>query len=363
MILLNPGPVTLSARVRQALQQEDLCHREPEFAELTLDLRARLAAVYPDPAQDYSTVLLTGSGSSAVEAMLSTFAAPQQRTLVICNGVYGERMAQMLQQQRKLHSSVQLPWEAALDLTVIKAALEQYPDTATLAVVHHETTTGRLNVLDELAELCQQRGIGLLIDAVSSFGAEQIDFARWQPLAVAATGNKCLHGIPGVAFVLGRREVLAQPKGYATTLYLDLERYFTAQADGWSPFTQAVQGFQALQEALREFSEEGGWQSRRDCYRMRSTRLAEYLASKGVESLLEAGASSSMLRAYRLPAGLSYSQLHHGLKQQGFVIYAGQGRLAANIFRIATMGSIADADLERLLLALDDFFGQGFEHA
>ena len=355
MILLNPGPVTLSARVRQALQREDLCHREPEFAQLTLDVRARLESVYPEAAQDYSAVLLTGSGSSAVEAMLSTFSAPLQRTLVVCNGVYGERMAQMLHQQRKLVSSVQLPWESELDLAVIEAALDQHSDTATLAVVHHETTTGRLNQLDGLALLCRKRGIGLLIDAVSSFGAEEIDFTRWQPLAVAATGNKCLHGIPGVAFVLGRREVMAKPNGYSTTLYLDLERYFSVQVDGWSPFTQAVQAFQALQEALCEFSEAGGWQVRRESYRMRSDKLADYLTRKGVEALLPPGSSSSMLRAYRLPKGLAFSQLHDGLKQKGFVVYAGQGRLAMDIFRIATMGSIADADLDRLLCALDDF--------
>lgn len=356
MILLNPGPVTLSARVRQALQQEDLCHREPEFAELTLDLRHRLENLYANAATDYTAVMITGSGSCAVEAMLSTFAAPDQTTLVVCNGVYGERMAQMLAQQRKPHRKLVLEWAAQIDIARVEQELQQHPDIRVLAVVQHETTAGRLNRLDELAALCQQRGVGLLVDAVSSFGGEEIDFERWQPLAVAGTGNKCLHGIPGAAFVLGRREVLTQNRGYATTLYLDLERYYTAQAQGWSPFTQAVQAFQALQEALREFVEAGGWQARRARYTHISEAVANALAARGVQPLLESGASSSMLRAYLLPAGLTYDALHDELKQQGFVIYAGQGALAASIFRIATMGAIADADVKRLLAAIDGVF-------
>ncbi|KAF0815044.1 2-aminoethylphosphonate--pyruvate transaminase [Andreprevotia sp. IGB-42] len=358
MILLNPGPVTLSARVRQALQQEDLCHREPEFAALTLDVRDRIEHIYPAAAADYAAVLVAGSGSCAVEAMLSTFAAHDRATLVVCNGVYGERMAQMLAQQRKPYVPLLLDWQGGIDVAKVEQALDAHPDVATLAVVHHETTTGRLNQLDELAALCQRRHIGLLVDAVSSFGGEEIPFERWQPLAIAATANKCLHGIPGVAFVLALREVLATPHGHATTLYLDLERYYVAQQQGWSPFTQPVQAFQALQEALREFAEGGGWQARQARFTALSNAVAQHLAAKGVQPLLGAGESSSMLRAYHLPARLPYDLLHDALKAHGFVIYAGQGALAAQIFRIATMGAIADGDLQRLLAAFDDVFAR-----
>lgn len=354
MILLNPGPVTLSARVRAALGREDLCHREPEFAALTLALGEGLLAIYPESVADYAAVLLTGSGSCAVEAMLSTFAAPERPTLVICNGVYGERMAQMLGRQRKALRQLDLGWQSPLDLEPIVAALDAEPQIAAVAVVHHETTTGRLNVLDGLARLCRERGLDLLIDAVSSFGAEPIDFAAWQPTAVAATANKCLHGIPGAAFVVARRECLQEGRGYATSLYLDLEGYCPAQRAGWSPFTQSVQAFQALHEALCEHREEGGWRARRARYLHLSNTLAEHLRARGVTPLLEEGASAAMLRAYRLPEGLDYPRLHDALKARGFVIYAGQGRLAEQIFRIATMGAIGDDDLQRLLQALDE---------
>jgi 2-aminoethylphosphonate-pyruvate transaminase len=359
MILLNPGPVTLSPGVRAAMQQEDLCHREPEFASITQEVLDRLVRVHPDAADRYAAVLLTGSGSAGVEAMLSTFAPADRTTLVLCNGVYGERMAQMLSRQRKPHHAVVHRWDEAIDPARLAEAMDRIPGVATVAAVHHETTTGRLNDLDGIASLCRERGADLLVDAVSSFGAEDIPLGRWSPLAVAGTANKCLHGAPGASFVLARRDALQARRGHATTLYLDLEAYFSAQsAGGWSPFTQAVHVVLALRQALREFEAEGGWRARRDCFAARTAAVADCLAGLGVRPLLEdAGQSSSLLRAYRLPAGLGYAELHDRLKARGFVIYAGQGRLADGVFRIATMGAIGPADLDRLLAALREAMG------
>lgn len=356
MILLNPGPVTLSARVRAALQRDDLCHREAEFATLSLGLRTSLETLYD--ATEHLAVLLTGSGSCAVEAMLATFAPRDAATLVISNGVYGERMALMLDCQGKPFFESRQAWGAALDLTAVSQLLDAHADIACVAVVHHETTTGRLNDLDELAALCSNRNVGLLIDAVSSFGGERIDFHRWRPLAVAATANKCLHGIPGVAFVLGRRDFLATPRGNSPSLYLDLERYVDLQRDGWSPFTQSVQGYYALDEALRELDEQGGWQRRRERYQQITDRLRGVLADLGVRAFLDRQSSASMLTAYHLPPGCSYPELHTGLKQAGFTIYAGQGQLASRVFRIATMGHLGDADVERCCEVFQSLLGQ-----
>ena len=226
MILLNPGPVSLSPQVRAALQGEDLCHREPEFAALTQRIRHKLETLYADAQPDYAAVLLTGSGSAAVEAMLSTFARHDAPTLVISNGVYGERMASMLQRQRKPYVPLAFAWGATIDLIQVTATLDSQPGIKHVAIVHHETTTGKLNALDDLAALCQSRDIGLLVDAVSSFGGEAIPFARWRPAAIAGTANKCLHGIPGVSLVLTPHAALSNARSLATTLYLDLELYY-----------------------------------------------------------------------------------------------------------------------------------------
>ncbi len=359
MILLNPGPVTLSPRVRAALQGEDICHREVEFASLTLALQKRLLGIYPDALSDYAAVLLTGSGSCAVEAMLSTFCIPERPTLVLCNGAYGERMAQMLRQQHKAYLTLDFGWLQPLDIERIADLLGERPDIAAVAVVHHETTTGRLNALPELARLCEEKGIGLLIDAVSSFGAEELDFSTWKPIAVAATANKCLHGIPGAAFVVAQQSYLRRNQGFSTSLYLDLERYYSQQCSGWSPFTQAVQAFQALHEALLELAGEGGWRARQKCYQARSSKIAKVLSHLNIEPLLDPQASASMLRAYRLPQAMDYPELHDALKASGFIIYAGQGVLSTDIFRIATMGAIGQGDLNRLCSTFGELLGKG----
>jgi 2-aminoethylphosphonate-pyruvate transaminase len=355
MILLNPGPVTLTPRVRQALNCDDMCHREPEFATLTLEVLRALEAVY-EGGGEYAAVMLSGSGTSAVEAMLSTFASRTRPTLVVCNGVYGERMAAMLARQDKPAASLKLAWTDAIDVAAVERHLDANPDTANVAVVHNETTTGRLNDLGALAAVCEKRRVGLLIDAVSSFGGEALPLDVWKPLAVAGTANKCLHGAPGVSFVLARRDALDSGVSHSTTLYLDLSTYYREQLKGWSPFTQAVHVVSALREALAEFRDEGGWAARNRLYTQRSTRVRRVLADAGIETMIPTAVCSSMLTAFTLPQDADYVALHDSLKDQGFVIYAGQGALAGRVFRIATMGDIGDADLDRLADALKAFF-------
>lgn len=353
MILLNPGPVTLSPSVRAALGRADWCHREPEFAALTRDLNQRLAAIYAELAGTYESVLLTSSGSGAVEAMLASFAPDDSRTLVVANGVYGERMARMLAAHHKPHRLLGQDWTAPPDLDAIQAALSSDPGLTHLAVVHHETTTGRLNDLEAIGTLCRERGIALLLDAVSSFGAERIAGVDWNLEAAAATANKCLHGAPGAAFVLARSEAWRGATREAGSLYLDLRRYHAAQhGEGYSPFTQAVPAFFALDQALTELTASGGWAARRALYLARAGRVQGVLDGLGVRTLLPVASYGSVLRSYRLPAGTRYATLHDRLKRAGFVIYAGQGQLASEVFRLAFMGEIGEPDLDRLCTAL-----------
>jgi len=217
--------------------------------------------------------------------------------------------------------------------------------------VHHETTTGRLNPVDEIASLCTKNGVQLLLDAVSSFGAESIPFEQESLQAIAATANKCLHGIPGLAMVLCRREALKQdikPR----TLSLHLQGWAEQQAKQSTPFTPPVNALLGLARALKELEKQGGWKARRSHYRKLAARVADTCQELGVEQWLPAEVSSCVLRSYHLPAGMTYNELHDGLKQNGFIIYAGQGDLAAQLFRISTMGEISDYDMARLINAL-----------
>jgi 2-aminoethylphosphonate-pyruvate transaminase len=349
MLLLNPGPVTLTERVRRSLLGPDLCHREPEFFDLQDEARRRLTAVYALDPKEWAAVLITGSGTAAVESMVAAMVPESGRLLIVENGVYGERIAQICAQYRIAHERMVGEWMLPPDLKAICARLEvRGADRIThLAIVHHETTTGRLNDLKSVSRLCDERGVRLLVDAVSSFGAEEIDFGAASIAAVAATANKCLHGVPGVAFVIARRSDLALAA--SRTYYLDLGRLVRLQDQRGTPFTPAIHAHYALVEALREFEQQGGRVARHQRYAALAERARAGLAPLGVESVIAPEESSVVLRAYRLPAGMSYESLHDALKDDGFVIYAGQGNLSNSLFRISTMGNMHLQDIERLI--------------
>jgi 2-aminoethylphosphonate-pyruvate transaminase len=351
MLLLNPGPVTLSERVRKSLLQTDLCHREPEFFDLQDEARARLVAAYElDPAT-WSAVLMTGSGTAAVESMIAGLVPEGGRLLVVENGVYGDRIAQIAKQYGIDYEVAKFEWMQAPDIDAIIARLDAGKFTH-VAIIHHETTTGRLNAIDTLSRACAERGIGLLLDAVSSFGAEAIDFDGGGIAAIAATANKCLHGVPGAAFVIARRDALA--KAASRTYYLGIARLAQLQDQRNTPFTPSVHAYYALVEALREFEDEGGWRARHRRYAELAEQVRSGLAALGIESALSPDESSVVLRAYRLPKGVTYETLHDALKAEGFVIYAGQGGLSKELFRISTMGAVDKAAMDRLIASVGE---------
>ena len=352
MLLLNPGPVTLTPRVRASLAQADLCHRESEFFDLQDEARAGLLAVYGLDPQRWTVVLITGSGTAAVESMVAALVPGRGRLLIVDNGVYGERIEQIATRYRIDHAAVRCDWMHAPDLDAIAARLDADASFTHVALVHHETTTGRLNDLTGVAALCRARGLELLVDGVSSFGAEAIAFDDDAIVAVAAAANKCLHGVPGASFVIVRRDALEQAVSRA--YYLDLVRLAQLQDQRNTPFTPAVHAYYALVEALREFIDEGGLDARHARYAALAEQVRFGFAALGIDSVLPPAESSVVLRAYRLPSGVDYPTLHGALKARGFVIYAGQGGLSKTLFRISTMGDVHAADIDRLVAGVRD---------
>lgn len=358
--LLNPGPVTLTGRVRNALTREDLCHREREFAELQLDVRGRIERIYEGAADGYVAVMLTGSGTSAVEAMVGSLVPKTGRALVVANGVYGDRMAQMLAAQGKTFDVIASDWLADIDLAAVEARLASDATITHVLSVHHETTTGRLNSIAALGALCKKYDRAFLLDGVSSFGGEDIRFAEWNLEAVAATANKCVHGVPGISFVVVKKSVFAARASGATSVYLDLWRHWKEQQNGWSPFTQSVHVVYALQEALAEMESLGGWRARHAEYARRAALVRATLNELGVSYFLADGAraSSSILTAFAVPAHVAYDTLHDRLKEKGFVIYAGQGPYLGRMFRIAVMGDLTETDLAELCAGLREILAR-----
>lgn len=354
-ILLNPGPVSLSEGVRRAATEIDLCHREAEFFALQDRVRSALLGVYKLVPEQWLAVTLGGSGTTALEAMMASLLPRDGRLLVLENGFYGERLSRLADIYGIARESLAHGWQAAWNIEAVAAALDSGRFTH-VAAVHHETTTGRLNPADVLTRLCERYGAGLLLDTVSSFAAESIPFDSPALQACAVTANKCLHGITGLCIVLVRPAALALAVDPPRTLTLDLALWADHQRRQSTPFTPSVNALMALDQALLELAQAGGWSARHARYHKLAGGVARQLLDLGVDPLLAAADSSCVLRAYRIPPGRSYDSVHAGLKQRGFVVYAGQGSLASQIFRISTMGDISDYDMGRLGLALDCVF-------
>lgn len=349
-ILLNPGPVVLSNRVREAMLRPDLCHREAEFAELQNTIRNDLLEVYTLDNQNWAAILMTSSGTAAMEAMITSLIPAHGKVLIIENGVYGERLTKIAEIHQINHMTLHHEWGDEIDLKSLENELRYHEEISHVAVVHHETTTGRLNDLAAIAEVCKQHDIPILLDGVSSFGAEDIDFEAWNITACAATANKCLHAVPGTSFVISRRNAFEQMHGTpARSLYLNLTSYLEQQDKNGTPFTQSVQTFYALSEALKELKEAGGQQQRKQNYWNRLNIVRDGLEKLGINALMTEEDCSCVLNAFHLPDGIDYEILHDALKQEDFVIYAGQGGLAKSLFRISCMGEISEDDMQRFV--------------
>ena len=356
-ILLNPGPVNLSQKVREALSGKDVCPRELEFAELIQYINKRLGEVYSELSScNYRSVLLTSSGTGAVEAMLTTFIPKDSTTLVIDNGVYGARMERILKFSNRSYKTLKFDWEKPIEVDIIDKTLSENQEIRNLALVHHETTTGRLNPLVEIGKVCKEHKVRVYLDAVSSFGAERILGEEINLAALAATANKCLHGAPGISFVSAHPDLWSDIQSEPSSVYLNLFDYFHSQyLDGFSPFTQATHIAFAFKAALDEFFDSGGWYERNRLFDFRAKKIADALSKLGIKTLLPANDYSTVLYSYLLPSGVSYKELHDFLKTNGFVIYKGQGNLSETIFRISTMGEITEEKIDQLCSLFSTF--------
>ena len=355
MILLNPGPVTLTNRVKNSLLKEDLCHREPEFSKLQQDIRNKLLKVYNLNHSDWTSILLTGSGTAAVEALITSLVPKNAKLLIAENGVYGERLQKIASTFRIDNDQIKSDWIDAINLVSLEKAIatKKYSH---LALVHHETTTGRLNKLDQIQDICEQFDCKILLDAVSSFGAEDIMFRNNIIAGVAATANKCLHGVPGTSFVIANKKFFTAEKNPKRSIYLNLYDYFSAQEKRTTPYTQSVQCMYALNEALDEYIENGGLRVRQDLYKSRIDFSENFLQELGVSTLLKREESSCVLRSFYIPTNFTYDHIHDYLKEKGFIIYSGQGHLREKLFRLSFMGDISPKDLENLKLSFQSLF-------
>ena len=336
MILFSPGPSNISERVRRALLAPDIGHREPEFGALMNDVRNGLRAVSGLPTDSsHAVVLLGGSGSVGIESVVAA-SKPLGRMLVIANGPYGERASAMAKHHRVDVEDWRLGWGDAIPLDGLDAKLAAAKYGA-VYVVHHETATGRLNPLRDVAQVAKRRGAMILADTISSIVGEPIDIIGWQLDAVIGSANKCLRGVPGAAFVIASAEFRKAAAAQKGQHYSNFELHAAAQESGEFPFTPPVHAMFALREAIAETIEEGVG-ARQAHYADLMRRTLDSLEKVGVATLLERSAYGRTLVAAHLPKGWTYDALHGPLKAKGYCIYAAQGAFKPTAFRIGLIG-------------------------
>jgi len=354
-ILLTPGPAGTTDRVRRAMLRGDLCHREPEFAALLLGVRAALVAQL-GLARTHEAIVVTGSGTAAVEMALASSVRPGRSVLVVDNGVYGDRMVEIARAHGLPHHVVTPPgapggarWTTPIDPEAVRAALARHPDIDAVACVHHETTTGLLNPVEDIGAVVAETDALLVLDAISSTANEGPDLDVVGADVICGSSNKGLHGMPGLSFALCSDAAIARFGAVERrTLYLDAVGHLTSQRAGEPLFTPAVQVLYALDEALAELGDAGGPAGRRRLYRERAAIVRAGFDALGLELIVAPEHRSSSVSTLRLPAGTSRTTLHAELKARGYIAYAAQRHLADDHIRICTFGDISRTDLERL---------------
>lgn len=358
-VLLNPGPVATTPRVKAAVGARDMCHREPIFSDLLDAVQRKLHQVFRAPEDEYDVLVATVSGTGGIESAVSTFAPQGKTLLVLRNGAFGERIAEIAETLGIEIAEIGMPWGRPIPLERVEQMLDSRPDIGAVAMVHHETSIGVLNTPGEVGALTRPRGVTLIVDAVSSLGAEDLDVVRDQIDVCVSSANKCLHAFSGLASICVRREVWPtidgdRPRSY----YLDLRKYRKYMLDRrQTPFTPAVNTMMSLNAALDELLETGV-EERRGHYRRLNERLRNGMRSLGLELMVDPERASHSLTLVKVPEWTSYQEIYLGLKERGYIVYESKDQLAGKTFQVANMGALEEVHVDSFLAALGQVLDQ-----
>ena len=343
MLLLTPGPLTTHPDVRAAMAH-DHGSRDPAFVALCRRVWTGLEALAPG----LRAVPVQGSGTFAVEAMLGACVPASGGVVVLVHGVYGRRAVEILTRLGRRVVALDADEGADPDLAALAGTLAGDPGLTHVFTVHSETTTGQLLPLRAISDVVAAAGRRLLVDAMSSFGAVPLDGTFD---AVAASGNKCLEGVPGLAFVLVRPDAL----GPGVSLSLDLrEQLARLDRDGQFRFTPPTHVLAALDVALRLHTAEGGVVGRGARYRTNMRLLVAGMRARGFVAMVPDARQGPIIATFHTPAWpeWSFPRFYDLLGAQGFVIYPGSLARTPS-FRVGTIGQVFPADIERFLEAVD----------
>jgi len=357
-LLLTPGPLTTSRSVKAAMLH-DWGSRDADFIRINGEVLERIAALAGGTGT-HVTVGLQGSGTFAVEAMLTCFVPRDGKLLLLVNGAYGHRAAKICAYAGRAHLVQESAEDTPPDLAKLDAALAADLSISHVFAVHCETTSGILNPIAEIAEIVRRRGRRLLIDSMSAFGALPVDARQIAFDALAASSNKCLEGVPGMGFVICRQAALMETKGNATALCFDLlDQWMQMEKTRQWRFTPPIHVIVALHQAIQEHAAEGGVAGRGGRYAANCKVLVDGMRALGFETLLPDRLQAPIIVTFHMPGDpkFVFQTFYDRLKDRGYVIYPGK-LTVADSFRIGCIGRLSQDHMRGAVAAVREVLAE-----
>ena len=354
-ILFNPGPVMPSERVRQSLIRDDICHRGPEFMELFADTVMKINKLFKAN-DDYQSLIISGSGTSANETVLSSIFGKDDAVLLVTNGVFGERLEEIIDKHEVKKYVARFDWGQQVDPAVVEEMLAKHPEITAVAMVYHETSTAMINKVKEVGAIAKKMNRIYFVDAISAGAGEDIDVIDQQIDIITSVGGKALGAYPGSAYVCARKTILDGLKAEnCKTVYLNLYKHYQiAIKNNQTPNTPNVTLIFALNEALTEYLENPS--AKLDRYVACSTMLREGLKKMGLKFFLPESEMSNTVTSVLMPKNVDVLAFIDALEaDERYVVYSGKGPLLEvhNMLQVANMGEIYPADCELFLKAFE----------
>jgi 2-aminoethylphosphonate-pyruvate transaminase len=353
-ILLTPGPLTTSDRTRQAMLR-DWGSWDGDFNKITARIRERVLDIVHGKGT-HECVPMQGSGTFSVEAAIGTLVPRDGHVLVPSNGAYCQRLARICRVLGRKVTTIDYTEDRQVQPADVERALAADPGITHVAMVHCETGAGVLNPLHEIALVAARHGRGFIVDAMSSFGALEID-ARKTPFdAVIAASGKCLEGVPGMGFVVVRRTTLERCEGRSHSLAMDLydQWVYMEKTTQWR-FTPPTHVVAALDEAISQYLEEGGLAARGQRYARNCRALVDGLAALGLRSFLDPAIQAPIIVTFHAPDDPAYDfkTFYQQVKQRGYILYPGK-LTQVETFRVGCMGHFGEAGIPGAVAAIGE---------
>jgi 2-aminoethylphosphonate-pyruvate transaminase len=353
-VLLTPGPLTTTLRTKLAMLR-DWGSWDADFNAITASVRSRLLDIVHGH-QTHAVVPLQGSGTFSVEAAVATVVPRNGHVLVPDNGAYCKRAARLAQLMGRRTTVLPFAEDEPVSAALVESQLKDDPSITHVALVHCETGTGVLNPLADVAAVCGKRGVGLIVDAMSSFGALPIDAREIRFDALVAASGKCLEGVPGMGFVFLRKAILDGCAGNCQSLAMDLQdQYQYMEKTGQWRFTPPTHVVVALSEAITQFVEEGGQPARLARYTDNCRTLIDGMTRLGLRPFLKPPLQAPIIVTFHAPAspGYDFKRFYAAAKARGFILYPGK-LTQVETFRVGCIGAIGRNEMQQAVNAVAD---------